>query len=73
MLSSPKAITFPATRLMNMRPYDCATSSKSINDIVSVACKQDVSRDRYPKGVAADEGNLNEYADNREHRENQGD
>jgi hypothetical protein len=49
------------------------SGSDSIYDIVSVACKQDVSSDRYPKSVAADEGDLNKYPYNREHRENQGD
>jgi hypothetical protein len=59
--------------------HECATitlrhwSSNSPNYIVSMACEQDVSRNRYPKSVAADKGDLYKYPDNREHRENQGD
>jgi hypothetical protein len=48
-------------------------SSNSQNEIVSVTCEQDVSRDRDPKCVIADEGDRDEYPDNREPRENHGD
>jgi len=47
-------------------------SSKSIKYVVSVACQQEVSRDRDPKSVVTDKRDRDKYADNREHRENQG-
>jgi hypothetical protein len=41
--------------------------------MLSVACEQEVSRDRDPKCVTADKGYLDEDRDNRQPGENQGD
>jgi hypothetical protein len=38
-----------------------------------VACKREVSRDRYPKSILADKGDVDEYPDNRQAYEKQGD
>jgi hypothetical protein len=43
------------------------------NYMPPVACKREVSRDRYPKSILADKGDVDEYPDNRQAYEKQGD
>lgn len=41
--------------------------------MLPVACKQEVSRDRHPKSILADKGDVDEHPDNRQAHEKQGD
>jgi len=63
----------PDCRATKVRSTDRRNSSKSPNDMLSVAGEQEVGRDRDPKCVATDKGNLDEHRDNSQPCENQGD